>query len=360
VYPVSTTEFIPQGGTAEASINTYDTGVASDVDSVTVVWKDQSGVTLATQTYTSSDVSGVTIYGDAVSLTNPAGTGTYVARMLVNVGSYSPTAAGLRWTVTITAVKGGQSSAPLVYPFYIVPSTVTLALDSTAITAAVLRQTGFYKDVMHVARDTNALITLSSNIVYGIVSAFKNGVAITNGVGYTWSLYRTNVTAIPAPAINDHYLFTIQTRSDASVSDLVGRYTEEVIADLQHHFATTALLQSPTVAGIIRQLTIGEIRMENMQGASRGSATYDAALQMVEAARRLVLRIQRGEATIFDTAGVAIPRVDGAIVGSFLHEDGDFGNRLGLLNRAEAASGIYVHLTPNPILLSSRRPTFEV
>lgn len=353
-FNIATASGVPLGGRAVANIDAYDTGAAIDVTSITATWKDQNGTTLVSMTRTTSDVSTTDIYGNAATLTDPAGVGTYQSTLVIDATNYTPPATGLRWSVTVTIVKGAETSVPTIFYFYILPTTLTVALDSAAIAVAVKRQVGILKDVVHVCPDTNVNISLGSGPVYAIAASYKNGAAISYPTNFTWQIYRTNVVVSPAPAVNDHFFFTVQTRSDDFVNDIVTRYIAYVLRALKPHYVEEALLQSPSVVELVKALCIGQLRQDLSEGIALDSAFYRAGRDLFLEAKMALLRIQRGEEGIYDSLGVEIARRSGTLVGGRLHSDGEFVNRLGLQDRAQQHTGLYIMLHPDPILASNR------
>lgn len=346
----------PVAGKVVANITTLDAGVAATVTSITATWADQSGTTISTLTRTATDVSGADTYGNTDTLAAATGTGRFDSTLVVDAAHYGTPNANRRLTLTVAFTRNAITyTAPPVY-FGVAQYNLSADLDPRAIAQAVMRQTGFCEDVVHVANDTNAIIPLRAPIAYAIQAAYKNGVAMVLNTDYKWSLYRSNVQVIPPPAVNDHYVFTVQRKSDSGLLDIVSRFTTTVLSDLQAHYDSDQLLLSPTVAGIIIDMCVAQVRMEGIQGPARDSAQYQAAFDLLGQSRARVVRIQRGEAEIYDSVGAAIPRVKGALVGSYRHPDGAFQNRLGLLNRAEGFSGIYAIIVPNPVIDVKRDP----
>lgn len=347
---------VPLAGTAVGNIDVFNNGTAFPVTSITATWRDNNNVILSTLTNTGSNVSGTDIYGNAVALNTSAGVGLFQARLVVDATHYSPSVSGLTWSLNVSVVVQGNTYVIPPFKFQIIPASVTVALDPAAISPAVMRQTGYFKDVTFTANSTNAIIPLMSGIVYAIQAAYKNGVAMVQGTDYSWATYRGSITLTVAPALTDDFLFTVQTKDTQSVTDVITRYTQEVLADLQAHFNTVALLQSPTVAEVIKNLCVAELKMEGTQGTALDSARFRSSQNLMVEARKQIIRIQRGEATCYDSAGNQIPRIKGAVVGAYHHPEGDFVNRLGLINRGEQFTGVYVAIAPSPAVLAERNP----
>ena len=345
---------VPLSGNAVANLDTANLGIGVDVDSITATWKDQNGLTLVSMTRTVADVSSTDIYGNAATLIDIAGTGTYRSTLVIDATNYTPPATGLRWSVTVTAVKGATTSTPTVFYFYVVPTTLSVSLDTTSVANVVMRQTGILKDVQHVSQGTNAVVPLQSGPVYAIAAAYKNGTPIASPTDYAWAAYRSNVTVSPAPAVNDHYTFTVQTRSSDYVQDIVGRHSADVLRALRPHYPSDALLQSPSVVELVKALCIGQIKQDLSQGVALDSAFYRSGRDLQLEALAAIRRIQRGEEGIYDATLAALPRTSGSVVGGKRHADGDFVNRLGLQDRAQQHTGLYVSLMPDPILASTR------
>lgn len=313
-YSIATSS-VPLGGTAVANITTDDAGVASDVDSVQCDWRDQNGTLVETLTYTSVDVAGTDIYGNASTITNPAGTGTYRATLVVdNNGNYVPPSTGYRWSLTVTIVKGAKTDVEIFY-FWIINTTLTVALDPVAITTVTMRQAGLMETFQYVATNTNVLVSFGKGIVYAIDSAVKNGTDIAQGTDYTWTTYRSSITLLAAPVVNDHFTFRLQRRSSTEIADYVNQAIAEVVRSLRGFYDEDDISNSPDVANLAIDIAVGQIKEDNSAGIALESAHYRSGMDRKKAARDTIARIQRGVETIYDRAGVAMTRKSGSLIG---------------------------------------------
>lgn len=336
-----------------ASIVTTDSGTASDVNSVKAEWRDQNGLLLETLTRTTVDVSGTDIYGNASTITDPAGTGTYQATLVIDLNNYAPSTSGLQWSVTLTIVKGSKTFTQIFY-FTVVATTLSISLDTTSISVAVMRQTNIVEDVVYMAQGSTTFVSLRSGPVYAILAAYKNGVVITNPTDYSWKTYQTNVTLAAVPTVNDHFVFAIQKQSDNFVLDIVNRVIADTLRALRPHYASDSLMTSPSVIEIVKALCIGQFKQDMAQGTALDSAFYRSGFDLQKEARLAILRIQRGAEDIYDSSGNVIARKTGSLVGGYRHPDGDFTNRLGLLDRAQQHTGLFLKLYPDPIINQTR------
>lgn len=344
---------VPIGGRAVANIDTTDSGALSNVDSVQAIWRDHNGVILSDETRTVSDIFDTDIHGEPVEIVDVAGTGTYSARLTISpdFSGLIPLNGSLRFSVEIVIVKGIKTTSRVFYA-YIVASTLAISLESSSIAYAVMRQTGIVREVAYQANNTGLHVSLGSGIVYAIHEAYKDGVAIARPTDYTWSTFRGYATLVAAPTVGQTFVFTVQTKSDAWVQDIVQRSIQEVIRDLsQHYDATTeSFLQSPSVVDLVKSLCIGQMKQDLSEGVALDSAFYRTGHDLQKATRMAILRIQRGEADIYDTAGTAVARRAGTIAGGYLAPNGVFAQRL-LYREAQPLSGLYVGFSPYPWLL---------
>lgn len=350
------TNDVPLGGRAVADILVTDNGSNQDATTVQVVWKDHNGVTLNDSTYSGSDVNDTDIYGNAVTITNPTGTGTYKATIVVdNNGNYAPSASGLTWSITVTTTTATGSDTE-VFTFKIVPTSVDIALDTSSVLAAVKRQCNLTEDVLHVANNTtDTRVDFGRGVVYDIEAAYKNGAAITQGTDYSWSLYQSNTTLLSAPAVNDHYVFRVQRRlSDASIQDYITEATRYVVACLQPYYNDSALATYPTVATLIQDRTIGRIKEDLAEGVAMNSAWYRSGNDLKRGVDDAILMIQRGTMNILDNTGAIVTRRQNGLAGGFRHADGAFTDRLSLVDRAQQHTNLYINMYPSKSIPSKR------
>jgi hypothetical protein len=351
-YSIATSS-VPIGGRAVANINSFDAEILSDVDSVKVDWRDQNGLLLETLTRTTVDVSGTDIYGNASTLTDPTGTGNYFASLVVDLNNYSPPTTGFRWSLTVTVIKGAKTYTAVFY-FLVVPTTLSLSLDSTTITNAVMRQAGILVEHQYVANAALTVIPLANGIVYAIAAAYKNGTPMAISTDYAWSTYRSNVTLVVASAVNDHFTFSLQKRSTDFVADFITRATQEVLRSLRPYYSDDTLTQSTSVAEILKSLAIGELKMATSQGTTEDSAFWRTGRDQAREARSQILRIQRGSEGIYDSQGNSMTRRDGTVIGGRLHPDGPYVNRVGITDRAQQHTGLFLTIAHDPIIAQSR------
>lgn len=347
---------VPLGGRAVANINTTDSGIASDIDSITTVWRDQSGTILKSLTRTTVDLTSTDIYGNAVTLTDPSGVGNYQATLVIDNSHYTPGSGGFQWSLQVTIVKGAASTVQTFY-FTIVQSTLSIALDATNVAAAAMRQVGWTEDVIWSCKDTNSRIPLqSSGPIYALTAVYRDATLLSRPTDYTWSLYQSNITLVVPPSVNTHIVATIQKRSDAFVADVVNRTIEEVRSALQMHYDSTAVLNSPTSLEIAKAIVIGQFKQDMaMGGPAMDSATYRSGVDLQKFGREWLAKIKRGEQTIYDTTGAAYTRRTGSLVGYYKSPLGDYTNRLGIQDRAQRHTGMFIYLTPSPILSPPQR-----
>lgn len=348
-YSISISQ-VPIGGRAVLNIETTDTGALSDVDSVQVIWRDHEGNILSDLTRTVADVSGVDSHGEPVDIVDIPGTGTYSARLVIS-SDFSPSIplnGNLRFSAEVVIVKGAKTQTATFYA-YIVATTLAISLESSSIATAVMRQTNVLRDFSYSANGAVSNIPLNAGIIYAIHEAYKNGVAIARPTDYTWATFRGYVGLVAPAALGDTYVFRIQTKSDAWVQDIVQRHIQEVIRDLAPHYDSTveSFLQSPSVIDLVKSLCIGEMKQMLVEGVALESAHYRSGADLARQARQQVLRIQRGESDIYDTAGAAIPRKAGTIAGGYLAPNGAFAQRLAF-REAHPPTDLYVGLVYGP------------
>jgi len=354
------TSNVPLGNTAVANLNVFKNGVADDMATVQVVLKDNLGATLSDETYTSSDVSDTATDGGAITITNPAGTGTYKWTYAVpNDGTYTPTAAGITFSITVTVTDQsaeGSGTAVDTFTFKIVPSDLTVTLDTTAIKAVVKRKAGLLRDLVYVASGDDKtltsgayIISLGSSIAYEIDSAYKNGTSMTEGTDYDWNTYQPNVT-IPsgsAPAQNDIYVFRVQDRlRNDALDDYITEAERYVLAKLKPYYGASAVGTHPTIANLVIDRCVGRIREDFTEGVALESARYRSGHDMKLEVEEMIRMLANGEMDVLDSSGTKVARSSGAIVGSFRHANGDIDNAQDLRERLAEYSQGYLTFYP--------------
>ncbi len=358
---------VPRGGRAVANITAKDVDSPSDVDSVRAVWKDQLGATLSDETYTVSDISDTDTYGNAVTLTNPSGTGTYQATLVVDgTSQYTiPTNGSLQWSLTVTIVKGIYTQTNTFY-YRIVNSNLTVSLDQFTISRVVKRGLGLLKDIsLHGQKaqlgggSTLVYLDLGNDLVYSIDVAYKNGVQFlqgTSGDTYEWKLYRPYVKVNTAALSTDHYVFRIQTRmSDDAIQDYIDEAMQYVFSRLKGHYTYAQLNTSPVVLTMVADRCMGRMRKETSEGTALRSGFWRSGADLVDEVDALLKMIQNGAASLFDNNGDTVTRIEGSLIGGFRGSRGAITNRLALIDRLQEYTTIFINFgSENTNLTSSR------
>lgn len=194
---------------------------------------------------------------------------------------------------------------------------------STRIFADMVKETAYLAEGNENTRQTN-VIRLGTEIVYGIVAAYKNGSAITITTHYTWTLYRPNVVLVSNPAANDHFLFRIKTTmSDDDLDEHLDKAKNDLLTELRGSYEAAEdidLLDS--FLEMVRDIAAGRLIQLRTAGIALENARYRTGRQMEQDAFARARRIRNGAASLLDNDNEAVERKDGALVGGFQHADG--------------------------------------
>lgn len=361
---------VPLGGTAKADILATRNDVTEDVTTIQVVWKDHLGATLSDETWSGSDISDTATDGGAITLSDPSGTGTYAATYAPpNDGTYTPPAAGLTFTVTITVTySDGATNGGETFEFVVIAANVQVALDTTTILSKVKRRTGILDDVLRVTEtaskvkengDGDDVIDLGKGPVYAIELAAKNGTAIVLGTDYYWNLYGSHVVLEDQAADGDHFFFKVQRMMpDAVINDFITESQRIILARLRGcGYSDPALVNYPTVQALICARTVGYIKEETSQGAALESPHYRSGNELIGEVNDILTGVCMGRVAILDDSGNEVARDDGSLVGGFRHPDGKIQGRLDVIDRAQQWTALFEHFYPEkpPIHVSSPR-----
>lgn len=363
-YSISTSGVteVPLGGTAVLNINAKVGGALEDVDSVRVVLKDNNDATLSDETFTGSPISTVATDGGAITITDPTGTGNYRFSYAVpNDGTYTPTANGLQFCLEVTIDEGGDLGTNSV-TFLVVPADVTISFDTATVSAIVKRRTGLLEDVLIPGenRASDGLtLPLRTGITYEIEAAYKNGSTIAGGgTDYTWFTFSPNVLLTAAATDDDFYVFRVQTRMQPeTITDFINESQDFILAKLSPFYDISGLLTHPTVMSLVAARTIGYIKEELQEGVALENAKYRSGRELIDETTMMVKAICSGSVGLIGDDGAAVSRRDGAIVGGFIHADGDVSARIDMVDRAQKWTGIFRDLYPEtrPSLIVSTR-----
>lgn len=323
-------ENVPVGGTAVANLTVTDNDVAEDMTSVRAIWKDQTGATIVDMTRTTADISTTGSHGEAATLTDPSGTGTYKSTLVIH-STYSTGTFPKTFTLTVTVTDPDGNTKTTVFTFSVVASSLDITLDSTSVINSVRRQTGLMKDVTYLAEGDEAttqndLLSLGDEIIYGIEAAYKNGAVLaagSSGNTYTWVTYRPNVKVNTTPAANDHYLFTVKVgMTDAAIEEIILNARRRVLSALQPHYRDASLATYPTVLSLVRDIALGEIREQTARGVAMESAFYRSGRDLKKEAFEKIKRIQRGVDSVVDSSDTIVARNANSLMGGFENSEG--------------------------------------
>lgn len=351
---------VPLGGTALARIGTKDSGSLADVDQVRVTWRDNINVTLATLTRTISDVSGTDIHGQPCSITDPAGTGNYEARLkIVNDGSYAPTGAGLTFTMELYVKKGSAEDTQF-FTFKVVPSTLTVSLAQVDIAGNVRRQMRLIEDKSVYGSEGQVgrtIFYLGKDIVYDIEAIYKNGSPIIRNTDYEWTTFRPYVKMLgmTPPAEDAHFLFRLKVGiSDDVIQEYINEALSHVLSALYPHYQDDNLVSYPTIVALIGNRVKGRLDQELSDGPAMESARFRAGRDLVMQVEKDLAAIQNGAMDVLDAGYRSVTRAIGTLAGG-IRGASEVKSRRQLIDMAQQWTSIYIELPPEREIPSPRR-----
>lgn len=312
---------VPVGNTAVANLFITAGGVAEDVDTVQTVWKDHTGTTIIDLTWSGSLETGTGINGEDASIDDPAGTGTYLAKLDID-STYSSGNFPKTFTLEVTITDTENGTKDMAFTFNVVATSLTVTLDPLAVSTAVKREAELLDDVQKVIRGNGAddakynRVSLSEGIVYEVEQVILNGVEQELTTDYTWSTYRPYIEFVNDLSQGDSvYVEYLTTFSSAYVDSVIDNVTRILRPKLDPYYTQGDLANSVTFQNMVRDMAVGRLLMQQVKGAPLESARWRRGKALTDDVMELVKKVQQGGSNLLDQTLGDLQREAGSLVG---------------------------------------------
>ncbi len=339
---------VPLGGRGVFSFTVRESGMEEDVTSVQFILKNHLGATIYDATRTVADVSGTATDGGATTITDEVGTGKYrVTYTPPNNGTYTPTSAGLQFSLRVVAVDEDGTADTGAIAFYVDPVAISIA-DTSSILERVRKRTGIMQEIFLHLKAGDEDVDLGVGGVYELPLVTKNGTVLTLTTHYTWSTYRSYITLVAPAADGDEvYVQAQRVISTDHILDVIDEAANMMVRPaLLPLYDAADLVLSPTYDALLTAYTVGRLRQDLAKGASLEDPKYRSGLELINEVKRILDAIRSGSMGLAGTDGNEVPTREGVFVGAFLHPGGELTGRLKAVDRAQQWLGLIQNYWP--------------